>query len=154
MGLDCSLISPYCEKETDKQFSGVDMIPVIKLLANNIKYTKSTTIEHIMYEVGYIGYTNLIDKQQDDNIYVISTIETNKYGTPFATLYQCNSGNTETYKINRKWYSENELQIGDIIRASIKDQYKRVKVDNKWVEDKEQIESILSSYFIMKRIEN
>lgn len=154
MGLDCSLVSPYCEKETDKQFSGVDMISVIKLLANNIEYTKSTIIEHIMYEVGYIGYTNLIDKQQDDNIYVISTIETNKYGTPFATLYQCNSGNIETYKVNRKWYNENELQVGDIIRASIKDQYKRVKVDNKWVEDKGQIETILSSYFIMKRIEN
>lgn len=162
-GLDTTEISKICRKETKNQFREIDYVLLDKYINNNYqkivkcvddkKYKKSSQIDKMMYQIGYMNQSNLIDSSQSSVIYIVQSLETNKYGTSFVTLYQCNSGNIETYKINRKWYKENKLQIGDIIRASIKDQYKWIYVNKKYTQDKEQIETILNSYFIIKRIE-
>ena len=156
LNISCDIVRLCCDKETEKMFSGINNNKLINKLCENIScnYNSENSLNKMSYQLLFLGYTNLTDPTQPSNIYIVQSLETNKYGTSFGTLYQCNSGNIGTYKINRKWYKENELQIGDVIRASIKDQYKWTYVNGKYEQDKEQIETILNSYFIMKRIEN
>ena len=145
-------ISKYAEKESDKQFSGINMIKVLNEFINNIIFDITTNIKHICYEIKYMGYTNRIDITVDGNVYVINNFEKNKYGSIFINLYDPRTGQTtDPYKIDRKWYAENPCQISDVIRVAFKDKYKHIKIDNEWVEN--GTETIISNYFIMERIE-
>ena len=75
---------------------------IIELVSKKYIYKPTEKIEEIAYEVGLSGYANEIDENLADNLYIVSNIETNKYGTNFVTLYQVCSGDTFNYKINRK----------------------------------------------------
>ena len=146
---DVKLIS---NKTTDKQFSGVDMRKLLKLICNNIEYEKTTNIECISYECKYLGHTNITDNTIGSNIYCISSIEENKYGTRFITLYHINDGNNSTYKVSRSSFQDHPCDVGDIVKCIIRQQYKRKKDDNgKWIEDKDNIETIIKDYTIIKK---
>lgn len=162
-GIDLTQIKECCEIETTKMYKNIDNNKLLKLFKSNYKsivdkvsknyeYKSSTKLDKIVNQIQLLGYTNLIDESQDDNIFVVSNIETNKYGTPFANLYQVNNGTISQYKVNRKWYNEYELNNGDIIRATFKTKNKRTKVDDKWIKS-DEIEDILESYFIIKGVE-
>lgn len=146
---DVKLIS---NKTTDKQFNGVNMRKLLKLICNNIEYEKTTNIECISYECKYLGHTNITDNTIGSNIYCISSIEENKYGTRFITLYHINDGNNSTYKVSRLSFQDHPCDVGDIVKCIIRQQYKRKKDDNgKWIEDKDNIETIIKDYTIIKK---
>ena len=105
------------------------------------------------YHLGLLGYTELIDKSADDNIYIVSEVELNQYNTPFVTLYHVNDGENIFIKANKRNYEDHPCKSGDIIKTAFRTQNKRVKDNNdKWVESEEQ-EEILKDYTILKSID-
>lgn len=152
-GIDFDIIRKCCEKESEKMFNKIDSEKLVNILFNNI-HLKTEKIEEIAYEVGLSGYTNEIDETLSDNLYIVSNIETNKYGTNFVTLYQANSGDTYNYKINRKVFQERPCESGDILKCIIRNQFKRIKNENdEWVESQEE-ETVLKDYVIIKKLED
>ena len=154
--LDKEEVSKISEKTTDKQFSGVDMRKLLKLILKNIHKPKTTTLEHISYELGILGYTNYTDKETEDNIYVVSVVDENKYGTKFLTLYNPRNAEYFQVKANKRTFEEHPCECGDILKCAFKKKQKRKKeiIDDKetWVETEEE-ENILSDFLIMKSIE-
>jgi DNA polymerase III alpha subunit len=163
-GLEEKEISKYCNKETDKQFREINneelkkylnknYNKIINYMTNKYPYKPCELMDIMKYQVYYLGQTNIIDSSCDSDIYIVQSLDVNNYGTAFAILYQCCSGQvTQSYKIDRKWYAENPCQVADIIRVAFKDKFKHVKVDDKWVESND-VETIISNYFIMERVE-
>ena len=64
----------------------------------------------------------------------------NDYGTPYVKLYRISTGESDVYKIDKKWYNQftteynGVLEQGDILDITIQEKPKRRKIDNEWVE--------------------
>ena len=144
-------IQPYIEKATEKRISGINAIEVIKVICTKQNYEPITNIERISNEMGILGYTDRIDDTIPDNIYVVGNIETNKYGTKFATIYHPCTGEYFQNKIKRSAYGNDPCDSGDIIKAVFNMQHKRKKNEqDEWVQSDEQ-EEILKNYTILKK---
>ena len=155
-GWDISKISQYCNKETDKQFSGIDMLSVIDLIARNkwLSYKDATQFNKIQYQLKYVGYTNLTDIHAPSDIYIIQSIETNKYGTPFISLYQPSTGiTTPIYKVDKLWYNNNSVDVGDCIRPAFKPKPKKRLVESGKFEETGEVEDVMVNYYVVERIE-
>ena len=153
LGITVEDIRPYIEKATEKTISGIQMQSVIQTICDNTPYEPITNIERIAYEMGILGYTDKIDDTIPDNMYVVGTIDTNKYGTKFITIYHPRTGEYYQNKVKRSAYNYNPCDSGDIIKAVFNIQAKRKKNDNdEWVSSDEQ-EEILKNYTIVKKFE-
>ena len=152
-GWDISKIAPYCEKETDKQFSGVNMLEVINLVSQWITYDESTQLNRIQYQLRYMNYTNLTDSSIPSDIYVVQSIDINKYNTPFISMYHPSTGFiTPSYKVKKAWFESNKVNVGDCIRPAYKTKNKwRRGEDGKSHETDEQ-EEVIENYYIIERI--
>ena len=152
IGIDLELVRQCSEKESEKMFTKVDGDKLVHILCDNID-EQTSIIEKIAYHLGLLGYTELIDKSADDNIYIVSEVELNQYNTPFVTLYHVNDGENVFIKANKRNYEDHPCKSGDIIKTAFRTQNKRVKDNNdKWVESEEQ-EEILKDYTILKSID-
>ena len=163
--IDEEVIRKLSGKETENLFKDINSEElynyildnyqkIIELVSKKYIYKPTEKIEEIAYEVGLSGYANEIDENLADNLYIVSNIETNKYGTNFVTLYQVCSGDTFNYKINRKVFQERPCESGDILKCIIRNQFKRIKNENdEWVESQEE-ETVLKDYVIIKKLED
>ena len=163
-GLNIHEIKQFCGKETEKMFKEIDNDSLMEYVLNNYQgivdfvstkyiYEPITLLETMAYQLGLSGYTELIDKSADDNIYIVSEVELNQYNTPFVTLYHVNDGENIFIKANKCNYEDHPCKSGDIIKTAFRTQHKRVKDNNdKWVESEEQ-EEILKDYTILKSID-
>lgn len=162
-GLDIDDVKKFANKETEKQFKEIDnnklyhyaldnYEKIVACISKKYPYEKAQKIQEIAYELDFSGYTNITDNTIGSNIYCISSIEENKYGTRFITLYHINDGNNSTYKVSRSSFQDHPCDVGDIVKCIIRQQYKRKKDDNgKWIEDKDNIETIIKDYTIIKK---
>lgn len=128
--LDIAMVSSFSQKVTEKQFSKVDITEILKVIFKDLKYTPITKIKRISYDIRLLGYTNIIiDDFKEDNIFVLQQINFNKYGTPFFTVYNPQSGESANYKVDKKWFLQYKLNdkdhIGSILRCAFKSQYKK-----------------------------
>lgn len=163
MGLDINVISQYADKETEKLFKDIrnkelyDYIisnyqSIVDFVSKDYEYEPIETIKQIAYELALSGSSELIDSTINDNIYIVSNIETNKYGTPFVTLYKVNNGESYFIKVNRKSFSKHPCKEGDIIKVAFRTQNKRIKNENdEWVESMET-EEILKDYIVLESL--
>jgi DNA polymerase-3 subunit alpha len=130
-------IHKYAQKETEKQFRDIDNIGLVNALIAQIK-DKTSVIEQISYDLKYLGYSTL---KCDTSLYGVEAFELNQYGTPYVKLYRISTGESMTFKIDRKWYNQfskeygGKLEQGDIIDVTIDERPKRRKDENgEWVE--------------------
>lgn len=133
---EMQVVHKYAKKETPKQFKDLDNLSIIYTLVDEIEDTTST-LEQISYDLKYLGYTTLT---YNCNYFGIEAIEVNKYGTPYIKLYRIATGESDVYKIDKKWYNQftteynGTLEQGDILDITLQEKPKRRKVDDEWVE--------------------
>lgn len=142
--LSCAM--ECCGKETEKQLRELDNNKLLSLLMN-VDIPQSTTLDKMKYQVQLLGYTDIIEPSENDELYIVENIEINQYGTPWIVLYHICDGISETLKVNKKYYKEYPCEVGDILRCSFREQNKRIKVDDKWIES-DEIEKILKVYSV------
>lgn len=148
LNISYDLIRPYAEKETDKQFSGVNSKEVIKKMCELVEYTPITTNEMLSYELKFLGYTNIKNYNEDEDIFAVESIEVNNYGTVFAKIYSIKYGYSKQVKVNKNWWSQYQFEVGDIIKCIFEEKFKKRKnSDNEWIETTET-ETILKIFSI------
>ena len=130
------IIHQYSGKECNTIFKEIDNDGLIKAFVNNLDIV-TTDVEKISYELQYLGYSGMI---VDSPYYGVEDIETNDYGTTFVKLYRISTGESLTFKIDKKWYNQftteynGKLEQGDILDITLQEKPKKRKVDDEWVE--------------------
>lgn len=130
-------------KETDKQYRDIDNKCFVANSMGKRHISPVSIYDKIKYQVNFLGSTHIIIPEEEPNAYVILEKDFDKYNRLWYTLYQLNTGETAKYKVNKKWAEAHPFEKGDSILAVLKTQNKRKKVNNKWIEDKENQETIL-----------
>lgn len=133
------IFSKYAERETEKKYIFIDILPMLIAIERHIKDNGTDTIELIKTYFEFCGNCNIIDKSMGNKC-IITDINT-KY-TPRITLYGIGNGKLKDVKIYKKDFKQDPLEIGDVI--SIKGyqiKNKKKKEGDKWIEleDKEMI---------------
>ena len=124
----------YVDKTKQKK------IEIVKELESTTNI-ETTPLDIIIYQIDCVGYTDIVDKRFEDTVSVVTSMEFNQYGTPFANLYNINTGNSAKIKV-LKWYFNNkpliDLDVIDIVEIK--------NTRKKWIEDREEYELILNKY--------
>jgi DNA polymerase III alpha subunit len=125
--LDHDWLVSISEKATEKQYSGVNMSALILELSKRIKNEELPPKDIIDHELEVLGYINYRDPKSYNVMYV-TEVRTNKYGTPFVTVYNVNNGITKTFKANKSFVQNSLLDKGNMISITeIKDKPQRRK---------------------------
>lgn len=133
---EMQIIHQYAQKETEKQFRDIDNVSLVYAFANEITATTSS-LDQIGYDLKYLGYTSLTYNCQ---YFGVEDFALNDYGTPYIKLYRIATGESDIYKIDKKWYNQftteynGKLEQGDILDITLQEKPKRRKVDDEWVE--------------------
>lgn len=114
LGLTHELVLANCEKETEKQYSKVNMDAIIDYLISklpNEDIAIKAKLDHQREVLGYISYT---DPKVYNQIY-LTEVKFNQYGTPFFSMYNINNGATVSLKANKRFVQDNSVVTGDMI---------------------------------------
>jgi DNA polymerase III alpha subunit len=132
------IVHQYCTNETPKQFRGeIDNDGLMKALIGEID-VETNPLDYVKFELKYLGCCDRII--EGCNYYGVEEFKLNDYGTPYAKLYRIATGESLTFKVDKKWYNQftteynGKLEQGDIIDITILEKPKRRKIDNEWVE--------------------
>ena len=132
------IVHQYCSHETPKQFRGeVDNDGLMRALIGEID-VKTSPLDYIKFELKYLGCCDRTIEQC--NYYGVEEFKLNDYGTPYVKLYRISTGESLTFKIDKKWYNQftteynGTLEQGDILDITLQEKPKRRKVDYEWVE--------------------
>lgn len=138
---DLPYVIKYSNKATAKQFREIDTKSLITDICNDINIM--TSVEQLaQYQALLLGYCDVQDVGNPHCI--VTNVETTSFGTPYVTLYSLNSQNTKTFKADKKFFGQFKLEVGDVIKISLRNKPKRKKVDDKWVSDGD--ETILTAW--------
>ena len=135
-GLDFDLIRKCSRKETQKTFMELDSISFLKELLKNIPNKPTDLKTKIAYQIENLGYVDIVNKKYAG--YCVA-LDLNVDYSPRIKLYALANGNTIPVKVSKKVFKENPIRRGDIVQ--VKSQYKKPKmkkIDDEWVETKEQ----------------
>lgn len=132
------IVHQYCTNETLKQFRGeIDNDGLMRALIKEIN-VETNPLDYVKYELKYLGCCDIIIK--GCNCYGVEEFKLNDYGTPYIKLYRIATGESLTFKIDKKWYNQftteynGVLKQGDILDITLQEKPKRRKVDDEWIE--------------------
>lgn len=107
-------------KETEKQYREIDNIKFINNLISQNPTRQTTIQDKIKWQSQLLGYIDIVDINANSNICIVEDIEINRYGTPFATLYQLCSGVSKNIKVDKKQFNKFKIIKGDMIECLFK----------------------------------
>lgn len=134
------VIRPCCGKETEKQLREIDNKALITALIKQANIKPATIVDRIKWQLEYLGYCTVNDPNSDPNDWLVLDVKTTGYGTVYCTLYNLCYGAERTYRANKKFWTNHQLQKGDAIRAVLQEKNKMKKDENgEWVTLNEKI---------------
>ena len=145
LGLTLEEIKPFVGKLTEKQAREIDTNNLMNYCESKLDNVDLTVGEIISAQKKYQGYISYKDESWNENVYAITEIKTNKYGTPFVGLHNLKRGVSLEIKVYKKTLSQNPLDEYDVIYAIIKDKNKKRKDKDGWI-TLDETEKILESY--------
>ena len=108
-------VRQFATKETDKMFTGVDTLRLLKYMVRIINVHETKLVEVISYQQELLGYIDIKDKRYKGLAYVIDV--DCKY-SPKLKVYALANGNTIDCKIDKKTFNSNKLRTGDFVRIT------------------------------------
>lgn len=140
----------HSKTSTEKVIKDLNVVSLVNDLSSKIQDVELPPGRIVGYECKYIGSTEYIDKNCNQQIFVVTGVNT-KY-TPTLTIYQPYAGKTIEAKVNRDFYSEKPLQLYDTIYlGDVKEKFKKRKVDGKWITTDEK--NYYITYYLVDRDE-
>lgn len=142
-----NIIAKFCEKETEKQYSGFNDIEFLNYVWDKLPQEDITTDEKIKYELEYYGYIDTIDNTADSRKWCVTSIEL-KGNNYLCQLHNVFSGKQEQCKIRSYIYKNNIVNKGDFIlfRGFSKEGKRYLDENGKWQQSTEIFENILKEY--------
>ena len=150
------LVRKYASKETDKMFTGVNTLDLLKELTSTFKYPKTTILNKIAYENQCLGYIQSFDQNINKRLYYVSNLNIGKSITN-ADIYELYSGRTHQVRMWTSSYHKNPFCIGNVLNVSrvLKKNKRRPsgEVDPKtgkaiWVASENEWEYWMEQYYI------
>ena len=111
------LVRKYAQKETDKMFTGVDSLGLLKELTSTFKYPKTTVLDKIRYEQQCLGYIQTYDPNINKRLYYVTNINVGK-SIVNVDIYELYSGRTHQVRMWTSSYNKNPFCIGNILNIS------------------------------------
>ena len=145
LGLTLDEIKPFVGKLTEKQAREIDTNNLMNYCETKLKNEDLPLKDKFKAMLEYQGYISYKDESWNENVYIITEIKTNKYGTPFVNIYNLKRGESLEIKVYKNTLSRNPLDEYDIIYAVIKDKNKKRKENGEWI-TLDETEKILESY--------
>ena len=150
LGLTIDDVAGCYEKETDKQYSGIDYIKILSNVEKRIPNEIIPIAEQMAFEadvVGYISMTYDVDKR-----YCLVTDLDTKY-SPKVKLYSLGSGKEVECKINKALFTAQPFKKLQLIKCGrFFEKYKQRKTENGW-EKTDVKEWWLNDYELVDNIE-
>lgn len=112
LGIPFEMIKPYAQKETAKMFTGVDFPAFVCAAAPSVTYKPRKLSDAVKAQIEYLGYITIADDRYNGMAAVIS-IDT-KY-SPKVKMYSLKNGTTLDCKIDKRTFSKNPIESGDIV---------------------------------------
>lgn len=136
-------IRPCCGKETEKQFREIDNKALITALIKQANIKPVTIVDRIKWQLEYLGYCTVNDPNSDPNDWLVLDVKTTGYGTVYCILFNLCYGAERTYRANKKFWTNHQVEKGDVIRAVLQEKNKMKKDENgEWVTLNEKIVEI------------
>lgn len=130
-------------RETDKSYMDFQSENFLKHIWSKLKDEAIPVKDQCKAEFEYLGYIQTKLPQLTPDYYFI--LDLNTTYTPRLKVYQFNDGTEHQYKIYKKSFKQNPLEVGDIIKANkIVDKPKNKLVDGEWVETGEMEQYIIN----------
>ena len=141
------------KKETEKTIFIYDSCMMIEEIMNQVKVNECSLYQKSYYQLKSLGYTDIHIDNASRDVYIVMSIEKNKYGNPFAQLYKPKNGKSQLIKIDKKWYAKYPIEGGGVLRCEFEHK-NRSRKDEKgnWYKIDEK-EWILKRYSILKKLE-
>lgn len=140
------IIVQFC-KETEKQYREIDCNRLLSYMCEQVEDFQlpiSTMISAQQQTYGYISYTD----PSRPNTAVIMDVNT-KYNTFKVQLYKIDTGTTIICKLKKKYFENNPLPVGSIIKFSTEIKHGWRKDENdQWQADYSKQDTWLTSYII------
>lgn len=148
-----SLSNNIIKKETEKTIFIYDSCMMIDEIMQQINIKDCTLYQKSYYQLKSLGYTDIHIDNAGRDVYMVTGIEKNKYGTPFAQLYKPKNGKSQLIKLDKKWYSKYPIEGGEVLRCEFEHKNKSRKDEKgNWYKTDEK-EWILKRYSILTKLE-
>lgn len=119
-------------KETKSQFRDFNNLEFIENVIKNTDIPPTTFRDRVRNQILYLGYCDVKRESLSSNIYAVLDTETDNYGRIWATLYQLNSKDVKTVKVDKEYWKEHSFEKGDVIRCGFRENEKRRKENGQW----------------------
>ncbi|MFA6780156.1 MAG: PHP domain-containing protein [Paludibacteraceae bacterium] len=113
--LERECIKGCYEKETAKKFMGINNEQFIDNLIAKTPVIQSTDYDAMVWQIQLLGYTDIKIESASIHEYMVESIEVDRWGRPWADLYNIKCGVSKNIEINKRHY--HGLKQGDIIKA-------------------------------------
>lgn len=131
-------LKDYCEKETDKQYTGFRSQECLQNLFSLMADEDISMKEKLSYQLQYFGYVDLIDKNVNKQMWlVLDNVERGK--NKIVDLYRIYDGTKMQVKVRNKVFTSNPFNKGSILQIVNFDR------EGKWIKDNETQEWVKSS---------
>lgn len=145
-------LKEYCEKETEKQFTGFNSEKCLKALIEKMENKDVPFSDKLNYQLQYFGYVDLIDKNSNPTHWIVIFIE-ERGKNKIVDLYRIADGNKMKVKVRNNIFNFNPFQKGDILKITVFDKegkWTKNAETQKWEKSSTVFEDILSSYKVLK----
>ena len=113
LGISLDSIRPFATKETPKMFTGVDFKSFVGITATKIQAPPRKLSAQIKAQTEHLGYITIADEKYSRMAAVLA-VDT-KYA-PKLKLYSLKNGTTLDCKVDKRTFSKEKLEVGDIVR--------------------------------------
>lgn len=140
MGYNVDMLKPYAGKMTEKTASHLDNRGIILSILRSMKMPKTTVVDKLKWQIELLGYVDGNDPNSDPNDWLVLDVKTTGYGTVYISVYNICYGSERTYRANKKFWANHQLEKSDVIRAVLQEKNKMKKDENgEWVTLPEKI---------------
>jgi DNA polymerase-3 subunit alpha len=152
LGLNEFLMKKYGNKETEKMYKEIDTKGLVTELCSKLEDKPMSIIEHIKFEMEYLGCTTYINPKVNKDYYVVLDFKTYKNpATPYLLVRDIKTGEEIKTKItSSKIFKLSPFGQYSIIKIyEFRDQFKKKKVGEDWIPTNE-IEKIITAFECIK----
>ena len=151
-GITEYIVSKYAGKETDKRFSQIDNIGLLKELTYRLEDKGMDVISQMKMELQYLGYIDYINPEVKDFYYIVTEFKTYSNSIkPYITIRRIKDGSEFKTKIKKaNTFKNNPFGLYSILRIpNFTQDFKKQNIDGHWVST-DVLETVIEDYSVIK----
>ena len=145
-------LKEYCNKETEKQYSGFDSYKCLNDLIDKLPNEDIPLKDKVQYQLQYFGYIDITDSNENNLMwYVVDINEKGK--NRWVDLYRISNGESKKVKIKNSIFDNKPFEVGKMLNIPSFEREGRWtlnKETEKWERSTTQFDDFIVNYIIME----